>query len=814
MAMQTPNPTAPPDPLVRPLFFAGQALTDRDLTDLVGWVDRRFALRRQTAGWGVVCGLDVTPDPNNSAGLIVTPGYAVDCPGRDLLLTDPAPLDFSPAKNGTTRCPQPGARGNSSSGSRRIGPVTVNLDRLTVYDILFQPAPVSASNESPALRRSSCGTPGCDWTRRRDEGVPVPVQRKLADACAGNTTPTATPVADPGIDLLKRFQNAFAAAFTINLQIAAGQSTPLPPVAGTGVQNWLLGEIGRNPALLAHFPTLQGWLKRNGAAALTTPWDVARVLFWFADAARRLPVVACADCADCSDCPVDGVPLARVWVGPDDTGKTAVLSVDKVPPHRRPFGPDAAAPDPLDPRYYLGQPSGLVQHELTRLGVATDVEPFEIPADGKHLHDLLAQEKRLAPGARAVEVGTQAVVSFREGLAEPNPVTKPGAGLQIRLFPVTDQAPQESPPAVGTVTGDELKANFIPAGGFVKVALDWETVQFDTTDKARTFTVYVHDPLGDRLFAVGNMASPSTIVATLRVPDTADRDDVTMTALVEDKTTTAPQGTTPRPDRLVAVQGQFGKPVKPAPLSGSSSPDLRVALTQQPTGSQCQREVIVLRGGKLSPVEVKFSLSNPSPGEITGDLSRVTVKGSQAGQPDSIGKVHQQALARPGDPIIGDGIIGDGKFLGPAQTFQNLDETADKLVFALSGKDVFGREFTVPDERRPSLPFTNVQITVAVENRTTGNSKGVFVTLDNNTRQAVQVSALTATPLPPAQGSMITVTLGNNTQLGTTDHDKKKDYVLNGADSKVIDWRVSVEFDGGAVSGKVVGSRDVTATTV
>jgi hypothetical protein len=204
--------TASPGPLVRPLFFAGQALTDRDLTDLVGWVDRRFGLRRLVAGWGVVCGLDVTPDPDNPAGLIVTPGYAVDCPGRDLLLTNPYPLDLSAPKNGTARCPRPGSRGDPSSGTITSGPITANLDRVAVYDILFRPADETAANESPALRRSGCGDPRCDWTRRRDEGTPVP--RKLTDTTlrAGSPAPP-----DPGADLLTRFQTAFAAAFTLTL---------------------------------------------------------------------------------------------------------------------------------------------------------------------------------------------------------------------------------------------------------------------------------------------------------------------------------------------------------------------------------------------------------------------------------------------------------------------------------------------------------------------------------------------------------------------------------------------------------------------
>src|SRR5204862_4311151 len=95
---------------------------------------------------------------------------------------------------------------------------------------------------------------------------------------------------------------------------------PAPKLAAVPIKDWLLKEIADHPALLTPFPTLKGWLERKGKAELTTPWDIARVLFWLADAARRQPVGPCREC----ECPDDGVPLARVWLGPDDTGRTVV----------------------------------------------------------------------------------------------------------------------------------------------------------------------------------------------------------------------------------------------------------------------------------------------------------------------------------------------------------------------------------------------------------------------------------------------------------------------------------------------------------
>ena len=40
--------------LIRPNYFCGQTLTDRDLTALVEWARTRFGLVRYRAGWGVV----------------------------------------------------------------------------------------------------------------------------------------------------------------------------------------------------------------------------------------------------------------------------------------------------------------------------------------------------------------------------------------------------------------------------------------------------------------------------------------------------------------------------------------------------------------------------------------------------------------------------------------------------------------------------------------------------------------------------------------------------------------------------------------
>jgi hypothetical protein len=91
--------------LVRPNYFCGQTLTDRDLTALVDWTRNRFGLARYRHGWGVVCGLDLSctgPDDDPCChgerpgqSVYVNPGYAIDCCGNDLVVCKSMPVDLS-----------------------------------------------------------------------------------------------------------------------------------------------------------------------------------------------------------------------------------------------------------------------------------------------------------------------------------------------------------------------------------------------------------------------------------------------------------------------------------------------------------------------------------------------------------------------------------------------------------------------------------------------------------------------------------------------------------------------------------------------
>lgn len=76
-------------------FFTGKYMTARDFTAEQDYLVARHRLHnRLLHGWGVVCGLGVTghPDPGCADHVVVGSGVAIDCHGRDLILTRRVPV--------------------------------------------------------------------------------------------------------------------------------------------------------------------------------------------------------------------------------------------------------------------------------------------------------------------------------------------------------------------------------------------------------------------------------------------------------------------------------------------------------------------------------------------------------------------------------------------------------------------------------------------------------------------------------------------------------------------------------------------------
>lgn len=78
----------------RPRFFAGQLLTEDDLQALTDYVVGKNRLHnRFLFGDGVVCGLTATCHPCGGGQITVSPGFALDCCGNDVLVPCKEELD-------------------------------------------------------------------------------------------------------------------------------------------------------------------------------------------------------------------------------------------------------------------------------------------------------------------------------------------------------------------------------------------------------------------------------------------------------------------------------------------------------------------------------------------------------------------------------------------------------------------------------------------------------------------------------------------------------------------------------------------------
>jgi hypothetical protein len=81
--------------LERPRYFQGQMLTETDLsTEQSYFLDKLRFHNRLLHGSGTVCGLAVEPTEPPSSVVVVRPGVAIDCCGREIVVTEPLEVDL------------------------------------------------------------------------------------------------------------------------------------------------------------------------------------------------------------------------------------------------------------------------------------------------------------------------------------------------------------------------------------------------------------------------------------------------------------------------------------------------------------------------------------------------------------------------------------------------------------------------------------------------------------------------------------------------------------------------------------------------
>lgn len=142
---------------VRPRFFAGQLLTEDDLSLLVDYLTGKNKLHnRMLFGPGVVCGLDVGCDPCGAGTVVVGPGHALDCCGNDIVLSCKEKVDVAAlvrelrvASSGVD-CGDP-----CDDGSRSYG----------LY-VRYEEDPIDPV--TPYATEEPCPTPGCVPSRIRE----------------------------------------------------------------------------------------------------------------------------------------------------------------------------------------------------------------------------------------------------------------------------------------------------------------------------------------------------------------------------------------------------------------------------------------------------------------------------------------------------------------------------------------------------------------------------------------------------------------------------------------------------------------------
>lgn len=68
-------------------YFYGKLMTVRDFfAEQCYFNEKRWLINRMVHGWGVVCGLDVRQKEDSPGAVLVTPGLAIDCCGREVLV--------------------------------------------------------------------------------------------------------------------------------------------------------------------------------------------------------------------------------------------------------------------------------------------------------------------------------------------------------------------------------------------------------------------------------------------------------------------------------------------------------------------------------------------------------------------------------------------------------------------------------------------------------------------------------------------------------------------------------------------------------
>jgi hypothetical protein len=380
------------EPLVRPRYFCGQLLTDQDLQAQVAWSQKNFRLARYRDGWGVVCGLDVRCDPRQKAGLIVSSGYAIDCCGNSIILSEEKTVDLS------NQCKEEGCADPRAPVSRKV-------------NVAFEPAEAKAGQEQAGLCGMENGT-AFDLYLYYQEEMSHPVAAlgqggcKHGESCEYSRVREGYRLLAVPVDTTAEVESpaeAWVRSYRRKMETIDKYFAGLEQYAqdGAAMRKSLLRWIDKHP--LEQFCFLHDCIMDAATDYFTVGEKgdspgLSSVLFWLV-MDYRLSLLRCS----CPACESDsGVPLARIWLAAPDpaAGKSCrILAVDDYSPYRRMLQPDDCWP--ADPgctslAQHIWQPADQVQRKL---GLARERMVDFQPLDLAEISELLiCDELQTCPG--------------------------------------------------------------------------------------------------------------------------------------------------------------------------------------------------------------------------------------------------------------------------------------------------------------------------------------------------------------------------------------------------------------------------------
>jgi hypothetical protein len=175
-----------------PRYFYGQLLQVRHFTaEHEYFKGKNWLTNRLVLGWGVACGLDVMPAPGEPGSVIVTPGFALDRLGREIVVACPSkpipipPVEPPPGKDYEQpergRPVEEGANGRNEKPHEerpgRQGPDKCDDDDWAHIVICFK----SCESDPEPVMAGGCDAPGpcANGTVREGYTIPPPRLSKL-----------------------------------------------------------------------------------------------------------------------------------------------------------------------------------------------------------------------------------------------------------------------------------------------------------------------------------------------------------------------------------------------------------------------------------------------------------------------------------------------------------------------------------------------------------------------------------------------------------------------------------------------------------